>query len=889
MNYGKHGVKTRLHYINPVADKLGKKLLVTLLQASLVAVMAAIVGFVCLGFGMIKGIIESSPEISLYDVSPTGYKTTIYDVNGNVTQELIGSQSNRVYVTLDRIPANLQHAFVAIEDERFYTHNGIDPKGIARATFIAFQRHSLDQGASTITQQLIKNNVFNAFNESTSEKIRRKIQEQYLAMMLEKKITKNEILENYLNSINLGNGNFGVQAAANNYFNKDVSELTLSECAVIAAITQRPEGLNPVKFPTNNAKRKNEVLKKMYEQKYITKEEYDLALADDVYARITNTYAVQEESTIYSYFVDALIRQVKKDLMEQKGYTDAQATNLIYKGGLTIKSTQDMNIQNIVNEEFANEANFPDGTKVSLDYALVVQELDGTTYTYSDNSIQYYFIKKTGNNSYSEIYANEEVANQHIAEFKEAMCADGGVVTYENIIYVKQPQASMTIMDQKTGNVVAIIGGRGPKTQSLTFNRATDSTRQPGSTFKIVSAYGPALDMNKITLATVIDDAPYHYSDGKLVVNYDNRYQGLNTVRYAIQDSRNIPAVKVLSLISPQVGLNYAQNFGFSTLVAPEDAVNGVHDMVESLCLGGLTYGVTNIDLCAAYAAIANAGMYNAPVYYTEVYDHDGNLLLDNSNQDTHRVIKSTTAEILTSALQSVTSGGSGMFTNVSTQPVAGKTGTTNDDVDRWYVGYTPYYTGAIWFGYDDNSSYDGIWNLHIKLWGKIMTRVHEGKERGEFVMSEDIVQCTVCAQSGQLAVNGLCDCDPRGSQIRTEYFVRGTEPTQTCQVHVKRNLCQVTNQLANSNCPAVYSKVFIKKSPELTFTKIFNYAEDSRYYVEDSGYTLPSIPNCQTHSGQSIATSDLSTTKKEEETKKQSETTTVAPTKKEEETTTSN
>lgn len=847
MNYGKRGVKHRQNYINPVSGKLGKKLFLTCVKLVLVFVLIIAVTVTCAGVGMVKGIIDTAPEISLIDVSPTGYKTYIYDKDGNISEELVGSESNRVYVTIDKIPLTLQHAFVAIEDERFYQHNGIDPKGIMRAAYIAISRGSLDQGASTITQQLIKNNVFNAFNEDTSEKIKRKIREQYLALKLEETLTKDEILENYLNTINLGNGNFGVQAAANNYFDKDVSELTISECAVIAGITQRPEGLNPVRFPERNAERRKEVLKKMYKQEYISKEEYEEALADDVYSRIKNIHAEAETTNVYSYFVDELIQQVKTDLMTQKGYTETQANNLIYKGGLKIMSTQDLKIQAIMDEEFVKEENFPKSTKVSIEYSLVVTEPDGIRHNYNDTSLQYYFINKTGNKSFTKVFNSKEIADQYIAEFKAAKLENGGTVTSEKLTYIMQPQASMSIIDQSTGHVVALAGGRGEKTANLTFNRATDSTRQPGSTFKIIAAYAPAIDLGQITLATAIDDSPYRYSNGSLVRNYDRLYLGLISVRNAIRDSRNIPAIKTLAAISPKIGFTYAQNFGFSTLISPDKMVNGNHDMVESLSLGGITKGVTNVDLCAAYATIANDGIYNEPIYYTQVYDHDGNLILDNSLENTsHRVIKESTADIITSALVSVTTSGTGTGTNFRTQPIAGKTGTTTSDVDKWFVGYTPYYTAAVWLGYDDNTPCSN--STHTKLWRKVMERVHEGLERKEFSMGKNIVSLEVCSQSGKLVSEGLCDCDPRGSQVVTEYFIKGTEPTEFCDVHVKATLCNATNDLASEHCPTTYEKIFIVKN-ECNLINELTEPEDLLTKIGDQEYVLSEdLTECTTH-----------------------------------------
>ena len=346
MNYGGRGIIDKKKLLNSSATKLETKLGVFCVKILLIFAIAIVVGGSCLVFGAFQGIIESAPDISTIDVSPNGYATKVYDCNGEEIQTLASSGANRTYVTLDQIPVELQEAFVAIEDERFYEHNGIDVKGIIRAAAIAVTNGGLSQGASTITQQLLKNNVFNAYNETTIEKIKRKIQEQYLAVKLETVMSKDDILENYLNTINLGNGYYGVQAAAEGYFNKDVSELTLSECAVIASITKNPQGLNPINYPDKNRSRQIQVLSNMLEQGYITQAQYDDAVADDVYARLEGLTITTSSST-YSYFVDEVIEQLTDDLMEQYGYTETQASNLIYGGGLQIYTTQDTDMQAI--------------------------------------------------------------------------------------------------------------------------------------------------------------------------------------------------------------------------------------------------------------------------------------------------------------------------------------------------------------------------------------------------------------------------------------------------------------------------------------------------------------------------------------------------------------
>ncbi|MBR6451881.1 MAG: penicillin-binding protein, partial [Lachnospiraceae bacterium] len=323
MNYGRAGIRKRQKALNSASTRMGKSIAIILFKVAVVACVAFAICGLCGGIGVFMGVIDTAPDISDVDVSPAGFSTTVYDNKGNTITKLIAENSNRIYVTLDKIPEHTQHAFVAIEDERFYTHNGIDIQGIMRAGVTAVMSGNLSQGASTITQQLLKNNVFTSWTSESSkiEKFKRKFQEQYCAIQLEKNMDKNTILENYLNTINLGQGTLGVQAASNRYFGKPASELTISESAVIAAITQNPSRWNPISHPDNNAIRREEVLKKMRDQGYITPAEFDEAMADDVYSRIKNVNETTETNTIYSYFVDELTDQPLSDLQEVKGYS----------------------------------------------------------------------------------------------------------------------------------------------------------------------------------------------------------------------------------------------------------------------------------------------------------------------------------------------------------------------------------------------------------------------------------------------------------------------------------------------------------------------------------------------------------------------------------------
>ena len=846
MNFGKQGIIQKKKRLNSSGSRLGTKLGVTVVKLLFIAVIAVIVAGSCLALGAAEGIIASAPDVSTIDVSPEGYATKIYDDGGNEIQTLSTSGSNRIYVDVEDIPITLQHAFIAIEDERFYEHNGIDIKGIFRAGTVFLSTGRMSEGASTITQQLLKNNVFKAYNESTVEKIKRKIQEQYLAVKLETVMDKQTIIGNYLNTINLGNGYYGVQTAAQGYFGKDVSELSLSECAVIASITQSPSSLNPVKYPAENQKRQLKVLNNMRNQGYISQAEYDEAVSDDVYARIQDR-KIEVASSTYSYFVDALIDQLIKDLMEQKGYTETQATNMIYKNGLQVYSTQNMSMQQIADNVINDPGYYPDNTELSISYSLAVKDTKG--------NVNYYYKKDKGQSNFTLIFKDKDDAQTYIDEYKNSILANGGEVVSESVSYIVQPQMSFTIMDQHTGQVKVIVGGRGEKSGNRTLNRAVDTMRQPGSSIKPLADYGPALDTGAITLATAIDDAPYYYpgENSKLVKNYFvGEYRGLMSVRTALKLSENVPAVKVLAQITPQVGFNYLLKFGFSTLISPKEAVNGNHDVVPSLALGGLTYGVHNIEMCAAYAAIANQGTYTQPVYYTQVKDKDGNVILDNTQPLTHTVLKKSTSWLLTNALESVTAAGTAEAAALSNQPTAGKTGTTQNVTDKWFCGYTPYYTAAIWLGYDDNSKELSGYIDHRKMWRTIMQEIHDNLPTGSFEKPDDIVETEVCSQSGKLPVAGLCDQDPRGSQLVTEYFSKDNNPTDTCDVHIKVTICDDTGKIASANCPHKTTKIMIKKA---AIVKNPSNEDETTYTTWDQEYAITEeqlSKVCTAHGGSS-------------------------------------
>ncbi len=829
----------------------------------LIGTGAAAAVFLLAFLALVWHLAATAPDIDTICVSPTESATYICDQDGNYLRKLTLAGSNRDIVTLDEIPDSLQKAMIAIEDERFYEHGGIDLHGIARAFLTGIANGSFSEGASTITQQLIKNSVFTDWTQESSftERFRRKVQEQYLALQLEDRISKDEILEDYLNTINLGAGCYGVQSAARRYFGKDVSELSVSESAVLAAIPQNPSRYNPITNPEENSARRAVVLRYMTEQGYLSESERETALSDDVYARVQAFDATYDDSEIYSYYEDALIEQAIDALTEKKGYSPEQAYRAVYSGGLRIFSAQDASLQQICDEEFSDPANFPEGTEFGIDYALSVSDADGQVAHYGSESLRS-FVRENLDSSFDLLCASRDEAQGYADAFREYILEttatntpeddsngntseksgedsennsdgdsdkdsngnaaensgedsenNGATVLGERLTLSPQPQASLVLIDQSTGLVRALVGGRGEKTASLTLNRATETTRQPGSTFKILTAYAPAIDAFGKTLATLYQNEHYKYEDGTPVSNWDiTDYSGTVTIREAILRSINVIAVKCITEISPRVGYEYARKLGISTLQESYTSADGSHssDIVQPLALGGITQGVTNLELCAAYAAIANQGVYRTPKFFTKILDRQGNVLIDQTDaltepvnsstaakttsaarlapgetqKDNTRVLSESTAFLLTDAMKDVVNAPDGTAygaITAGTQPVAGKTGTTSNYKDIWFVGYTPFYTCCVWGGYDNNRDLPLASTYHTYnkvLWSAVMNRVHEGIATSDFPIPRTVEPVTLCRESHLPAVPGGC------METYVEYFAVGTEPQKTCSLH---------------------------------------------------------------------------------------------------------
>lgn len=855
MIFNNDTIKKELSGLLDTSRQARRHHLIFLLKIALAMFLILCFAGFAIGIGFVRGAIDAAPSLDILDVQPQGYASQIYDADGNLMQTLVMEGSNREEVCFDQLPDDLVNAFIAIEDSRFYEHNGIDLKGILRAAYVGITSGRFSEGASTITQQLIKNNVLQGgYETSMADKLRRKIQEQFLAVKLEDQLdSKETILEYYLNTINLGGNCLGVQTAAHRYFGKNVWELTLSECTVLAATTSNPSRYNPLTHPKENAVRRKIVLEKMYEQNFITYDQKNDALDDDVYSRIQTVDNATSGSTVFSYFTDAVYNQVCDDLQSKLGYSASQSYKLLYSGGLQIYSTMDPSIQAIVDEEINNADNYISSTgsrllEYSLNYALTVCHADGSESTYTENDLINYFQSEKKQATFANIYASKEDIYRSVREFKASLLISGDSVTSETIIPILEPQESVVVMNQSNGQVAAISGGRGEKEGSLTLNRALHCSRQPGSISMILSTFAPAIDSCGATLASTYYDAPYLSGNQQVLNWWGNPYLGYNNIRQAITYSMNVIGARCLtSLVSDSTAYDYLELFGLGN--------TDLFETSSSLASTSQSYTVTNEMLTAAFASIANDGIYQKPTYYTKVLDRQGNILLESVPSQT-RIIKSSSAALLTNAMEDVISSNSsyyyqygitptGTLCQVDSMTLAGKSGTTTSGSDVWFIGYSPYYTCGIWSGYDDSKVLSNGTEYHKTIWQKIMARIHTDLDNKDFIFTDELESAKICSKSGLLAVDGVCNSSSSNASVYTEYFAPGTAPTSYCDRHYALRICTKSGKSATKYCPG-----------DLVVQRVYLHIDDSDLSsgtTTDSDYLAPSnLQSCDIHTGDS-------------------------------------
>jgi len=678
------------------------------------------------GFAFISNTLKGLPAIS--DLEPKPSATSfLYDCNGKAFAPL-HAEENRIPISIKRVPKHVREAFVAIEDERFYDHIGVDIRGIVRAAFNILSGKQF-QGGSTITQQLARGAFL-----TPKRRLDRKIQEAILAIEMERRYTKDEILGMYLNQIPFGNGAYGIQAASQLYFGKNVEDLTLAEGALLAGMVQSPATYDPYAHPQAARQRQAAVLRLMAKNDFISEEEQQKAVTQPLMFKPIK----KNEIELGAYFADYVLQQLLAKYSPE----------VVYESGLQVYTTMDPAIQK------AAEKALP---KV-LDPVFPIKK--GQDY----------------------------------------------------------PEAAAVVMDPKTGCLKAVVGGR-THDAWLQQNRVVQSKRQPGSAFKPVMVYTAAVEKG-YTPATVVDDAPAKWPQVSgpawAPENYDRKFMGLLTLREAIERSRNVVAVKVLDSIGVESGADCAERLGITTLV--RTLRKGRSDLNLSAGLGGVTDGVTPLDMTVAYGVFANGGVRQDPISILKVVDRNGNILEEHKSKGTP-AIKPQTAWIMTDMMKGTISKpwGTGTRANIG-RPAAGKTGTTSDWVDAWFCGYTPDLVGVVWMGYDKDKTMEknrvtgGTYPASI--WKEIMSEAHKGIPVRDFPVPGDIVTgVTVCAKSGKLP-GPACPAEA----LRQEVFVRGTEPVETCDVHVLVDVCADNpTQLAGPFCFSRITKGFIVRPVPFT------------------------------------------------------------------------
>lgn len=907
------------------AGKIVKRVLLVLL------VIGIIGGGVVLG--SVISIVREAPEIDATNINATLAQTSsILDLDGNVIEK-IQAPEFRTVVTIDEMPQHLQDAFIAIEDKRFDKHMGVDPLGIVAAVIDNVKTGSL-RGASTITQQLARGLYLN-----NDVNLTRKITEAYLAIQMEQVLTKDQILEAYLNRSSFGQNAYGVQEAARTYFSKDVGELTIAESAIVAGIVKgpyiyqpymrvRPEDFDSeaqyevgrinvlgepyiLVYNERSVERQRIVLKEMLDLGKITQEQYEEALQQDIKTSLKPEQ--KKELDITSYFTDYVKTTVVEELMDKLGYDREEAEDLLFAGGLKIYSTIDVNMQRQLEDVYNNFTSILVGSTANVRAPVLVDwKLNSAGHVVDErNSIIFYKKETVLNSEYDLIvesgtYSLEDgdlvIKNgkmvpygKHvdIADYysidnnKNLVTHTVGSVTipeehytvnedrsfriskafldehpdfhtiennnllinskyfYMNKDGIVQPQSAAIILDYRTGHIKAVVGGRDVDGQRI-LNRATDSQRQPGSVIKPIATYLPALD-NGYTAGSSIDDIPYFTNTGELwPKNWYSGYRGLYTLRKSIEQSVNVNTVKTLEDVGINTSKNYLTKLGIIDPENPEKdnfvsaaenpATND--ENLAALGLGGMTKGLSPLEVTAAYGAIANNGVYVEPIAFTRIIDKNGNVLLENTPRETV-VVSPQIAYIMGDILRTTVTNGLSSSARLSNMASAGKTGTTQHQADIWYSGYTPYYASSVWIGNDSPKiTLARSSGTAAQLWRHINTKVHENLEsKTSFQRPEGIVTANICTQSGLLATE-LCARDPRGV-VKTEIFAAGTVPTQQCDMHVQLTIDKTNGKLANEYCPDenLETRVFVQRTPPYKPSDYRNIVPNDYNYNAPSQY----------------------------------------------------
>ena len=757
-----------------------------------------------------------SADLDAIEVAQTSFIYYV-DSNGEIQKlQQIYTDTDRQWVSIDEIPEDLIHAAVAIEDKRFYEHQGVDWITTVKACANMFFGSSSTFGGSTITQQMIKNRT-----GDDDVTVQRKVEEIFRAVKFESQYDKDVVMEWYLNQIYLGEGCYGVKSAAWEYFGKELDELTIAECASLISITNNPSLYSPYIFPENNRNRQLDVLWEMYDQGWITEGEYEEAKAQEM-VFISGDDA---ENTTYHTCTSCGYYDIARhyDRDENDVFTCPQCGTV---ADIVLDSSSDM-------YSWFTEL-------VMEDVAKALAEKQGMEWNTENKTALMEQIKRGGYHIYSTLDADVQAQVDKI------------YTNLENIpktSSTQQLQSAIVVIDNKTGDVVAVAGAVGEKEDFDAFSYATDQGLQTGSVMKPLTVYAPAFEMGVISPATVVKDLPFSYDDGKFPLNDTRTYQIATTVLNGVYSSINTTAVHVLDMIGREYSFDFAKNkFGLNGLLESEWLSNGkeLSDIGYSpLALGALSYGVTVRDMASAYATFPNNGVYREDRTFTKVYDSGGNLVLDNT-QDAERILSERAANYMNYCLRSVVTSGTGYYANMSATMVAAKTGTTSGNKDRWFIGYTEYYTAAVWCGYKYSEEIRLVGNSTNpagRLWYAVMEPLHRGVSYKDVYDDSELRWVTVCKDSGGYATEA-CKADARGNRVESVLVYSDDMPTKTCDKHTLVDWCTSGDGVPNEYCKqvegATFAKVGLLKVTEAELDEIkraqtIRDLSDALFYLVDS------------------------------------------------------
>lgn len=745
MNFNEKSVSKKKKALTFYTMHRKGKVYLFLFKTVLIGFLAIFLAFCGLTLGFMQALYHDTPPVTIESLKIPESLSILYDNQGEQILSMDNSYFQQEYTSLNRIPQDLQNAVIAIEDPEFYSHDGIDGYSIINSILDGFTKENIYGNSSLITEQLIENlDPDFQTNNNFFSRLEYGLRLHFKSISLEKNASKPQILEYYLNTISFSNGIIGVNAASKAYFNKDVSELTLSECTILTAMISDPYEYDPLTHMDQNKSRRLLILESMEEQGYITEKNMRAALKEDSYSELS---ASKTKLSSLSSFSEAALENLFSDLKEKYNINATKFYTLLISGNLHIYTTQNTALQ-----------------------AKAETILNNSSY-----------------------YSGE----------------------------AKDAQSSFTLIEQSTGQVQVMIGGRNQK--NFLINQPTEDTRQPGTLFHVLATYLPGLDTGTLTLASTYDDSPYQYLDNKKEVeSKDGIYDGITTIREAMSNEMNIIAARAQTDVTAPVSYQYLTNLGFQHLTESTLDSNGntITDVQQSICSGSLINGVTNLEVTQAVSTLGNSGYTSDPIMYTRVYDKNNQILIEQESCS-KKTIHPSTAFLITDALSDAS-------TNPDFSNLIQIAGSNQEKTDYWCTGYTPNMTGTLWLGYADQHSFESN-DTEKQIWTKIMKEMDPNSTSSSFSKPSNLVTATICQESGKLAVSSICDQDPRGDRTRTEYFTTDTVPTTTCNTHVEVTICKKSGMLISNDCPK-----------EDYIRKIYLVLPDIDQETADSRYILP-------------------------------------------------